>query len=185
MEDAFARCHPAVNLLYFALVLTGTMFFWHPACQLLSLGFGLAYLVYLEHWPAVCRRLRWMVPLFVLTALINPAFSHAGATILAYFPSGNPLTLESIWFGLASAGMLLAALCWCFCCADILTTDKIVCLLGRALPALSLLLAMALRFVPRLRRQMQEIAKGPGGPAGPRPGAARQGAPQARICAPR
>ena len=129
MEDAFARCHPAVNLLYFALVLTGTMFFWHPACQLLSLGFGLAYLVYLEHWPAVCRRLRWMVPLFVLTALINPAFSHAGATILAYFPSGNPLTLESIWFGLASAGMLLAALCWCFCCADILTTDKIVCLL--------------------------------------------------------
>ena len=142
MEDAFARCHPAVNLLYFALVLTGTMFFWHPACQLLSLGFGLAYLVYLEHWPAVCRRLRWMVPLFVLTALINPAFSHAGATILAYFPSGNPLTLESIWFGLASAGMLLAALCWCFCCADILTTDKIVCLLGRALPALSLLLAM-------------------------------------------
>ena len=163
MEDAFARCHPAVNLLYFALVLTGTMFFWHPACQLLSLGFGLAYLVYLEHWPAVCRRLRWMVPLFVLTALINPAFSHAGATILAYFPSGNPLTLESIWFGLASAGMLLAALCWCFCCADILTTDKIVCLLGRALPALSLLLAMALRFVPRLRRQMQEIARAQAG----------------------
>ena len=62
MEDAFARCHPAVNLLYFALVLTGTMFFWHPACQLLSLGFGLAYLCLLYTSPSPRDRTRSRMP---------------------------------------------------------------------------------------------------------------------------
>ena len=44
----------------------------------------------------------------LLAALVNPAFVHQGATILTYFPSGNPLTLESILYGCAS-GVLLAA----------------------------------------------------------------------------
>ncbi len=158
MEDAFARCHPAVNLLYFALVLTGTMLFWHPGCLLLSLGFGLAYWIRLAHWDVVRRHLRWMAPLLVLTAAVNPLFSHVGDTVLAHLPTGSPLTLEAICFGLSAAVMLAAALFWCFCGAQILTTDRIVCLLGRPLPVLSLLLTMVLRFVPQLRRQMRQIA---------------------------
>lgn len=35
-----------------------------------------------------------MLPLLVITALINPAFSHQAVTILAYLPSGNPLTRD-------------------------------------------------------------------------------------------
>ena len=37
--------------------------------------------------------------LMLLAAVLNPAFSHHGATVLAYFPTGNPLTLESITGG--------------------------------------------------------------------------------------
>lgn len=39
--------------------------------------------------------------LFAVTAAVNPAFSHEGRTILRYLPSGNPLTLESILYGIA------------------------------------------------------------------------------------
>ena len=39
----------------------------------------------------------------------NPAFDHEGATLLAYLPSGNPLTLESIAYGVAAAVMHGAA----------------------------------------------------------------------------
>ena len=36
-NDAFSRCHPLVNFLYFALVLLGAMVLRHPACQVISL----------------------------------------------------------------------------------------------------------------------------------------------------
>ena len=36
-RDAFSSYHPAVNFLYFGLVLFFTMCFLHPACLLLSL----------------------------------------------------------------------------------------------------------------------------------------------------
>ena len=39
----------------------------------------------------------------LLAAVVNPAFVHQGVTILTYLPSGNPLTLESILYGLAAA----------------------------------------------------------------------------------
>ena len=43
--------------------------------------------------------LRVALPVLLLAALVNPAFNHAGVTILIYLPSGNPLTLESILYG--------------------------------------------------------------------------------------
>ena len=36
-HHAFLACHPAVNLLYFVLVLTFSMFFLHPLCLAVSL----------------------------------------------------------------------------------------------------------------------------------------------------
>ncbi len=45
---------------------------------------------------------------------MNLAFNHEGATILAYLPSGNPLTLESIAYGFAAAAMLAAVVLWFF-----------------------------------------------------------------------
>ena len=41
--DAFSSYHPAVNFLYFGLVLFFTMCFLHPACLLLSLAAALAH----------------------------------------------------------------------------------------------------------------------------------------------
>lgn len=95
-RDAFSSYHPAVNFLYFGLVLFFTMCFLHPACLLLSLAAALRYAVCLNGRRAVRRSLRYLLPAALLAALINPAFNHQGATILTYLPSGNPLTLESL-----------------------------------------------------------------------------------------
>jgi len=99
-----------------------------------------------------------MLPILIITALLNPAFNHQGSTILAYLPNGNPLTLESILFGISAAVMLVTVIFWFTCFNEIMTSDKIVYLFGRVIPALSLLLAMALRFVPRFRAQVKAIS---------------------------
>ena len=93
----------------------------------------------------------------LLAALVNPAFNHAGMTILTYLPTGNPLTLESILYGLAAGCMLCAVLLWFVCYNRVLTSDKFVYLFGRVIPALSLVLSMTLRFVPRFKQQMDTV----------------------------
>lgn len=154
--DAFSGYHPAVNALYFALVLGFTMFFSHPACLAASLLSALAYAVCLRGRRAVRGALACL-PLLLAAAAANPLFNHAGATILAYLPSGNPLTLESILCGLGSSCMLGAVLLWFTCCTAVLSSDKVMYLFGRVLPVLSLLLSMTLCFVPRLRAQLRAV----------------------------
>lgn len=158
-RDAFSSYHPAVNFLYFGLVLFFTMCFLHPACLLLSLAAALRYAVCLNGRRAVRRSLRYLLPAALLAALINPAFNHQGATILTYLPSGNPLTLESIAYGLAAAALLSAMVTWFSCYTAVMTSDKFVYLFGRVIPALSLVLSMALRFVPRFQVQARAVSQ--------------------------
>ena len=157
--DPFSQCHPGVNALYFALVLGFTMFFTHPVSLALSLGSALAYGAVLRGKRSLLRSLGYTLPIFLLAAVLNPAFNHQGATILAYLPSGNPLTLESILYGLAAAGMLAAVLVWFSCCTQVMTADKFVYLFGRVIPALSLILSMTLRFIPRFTRQLRSVSQ--------------------------
>ncbi len=155
--SAFRNAHPLVNFILFGLILALTVCVDHPIIRALSAFCGAAYYFFLSQ-NALRFTLRVVLPLSLLTAILNPAFNHRGATILTYFPSGNPLTAESLIYG-AFAGVLLAAsLFWFACLSDIMTTDKFVYLFGRILPSLGLLLSMALRFVPLFHRKLREAA---------------------------
>ncbi|MDO4581277.1 MAG: energy-coupling factor transporter transmembrane component T [Bacillota bacterium] len=155
--DTFSSYHPLINFLWFGLVLLFSMFFLHPVCLGMSLSCAFAYSLYLSGGKATRRRLLFLLPLLLMTALLNPAFNHEGATILAYLPNGNPLTWESICYGLAAGVMLAAVLCWFVCYNLVMTSDKFVYLFGRVIPALSLVLSMTLRFVPKFKAQLQIV----------------------------
>ncbi len=114
-----------------------------------------AYSLYLRGKKAAKFGLKYMLPMFVVAALINPAFSHSGKTILSYLPNGNPLTLESIIYGIAAAVMLISVIIWFSCYNEVMTSDKFVYLFGRIIPALSLVLSMTLRFVPKFKAQIR------------------------------
>ena len=158
-RDTFSSCHPTISFLYFGLVLLFTMCFDHPLARLVSLAGALCYSLYLNGRKAARFSLLYMLPMLLLTAIINPAFSHEGVTILAYLPSGNPLTLESILFGIASALMLVAVVLWFSCYNAVMTSDKFVYLFGRVIPALSLVLSMTLRFVPKFKAQARAVSE--------------------------
>jgi len=156
-RDAFSTCHPVVNLTYFTLVLLFSMCWMHPVCLAVSLVVAITYVLSLRGTAASLNLFGVLLPMALLAAVINPAFNHRGVTILTYLPSGNPLTLESILFGLASAGMLTTVLLWFSCLTTVMTSDKWVYLFGRILPAFSLVLSMTLRFVPKFRHQFQVV----------------------------
>lgn len=155
-RDAFSARHPAVGFLFFALVLVLTTFLMHPVTLAVSLLAALLYCARLDR-AGLRQVLRLLVPLALLAALINALFNHEGATILWYFPSGNPLTLESLLYGLAAAIMLAAVVLWLRCASRVLSSDKIVWLFGRTAPVFGLLLSMTLRFVPLFRARFREV----------------------------
>ena len=152
-RDTFSGYHPTVNFLYYALVLLFSMCLMHPVYLAISLTGALAYDIYLKGRKAVRFAVMGLLPMAVLAALVNPAFNHEGATILTYLPSGNPLTLESMLYGAAAAVMLASVVLWFSSYNEIMTSDKFVYLFGRVIPALSLVLSMVLRFIPKFKAQ--------------------------------
>lgn len=158
MKDAFSTFHPVVNFTYFTAVLLFSMCFMHPVFLAVSLACSFLYSARLKGKKAVRFNLLYLLPFMLCMAVINPAFNHAGVTILFYLKSGNPVTLESVLYGLAAAGMFSAVILWFSCYNAVMTSDKFIYLFGRLIPALSLVLSMALRFVPRYRAQLQVIS---------------------------
>ena len=158
MRDTFSNYHPFVNMLYFAVVTAFNMFFTHPACLVISFICAFIYSLYLSGKKALKFSLVYMLPMLIVTALLNPAFNHQGGTILTYLPGGNPLTLESIVYGIVAALMLMTVISWFSCFNKVMTSDKFVYLFGRIIPALSLILSMSLRLVPRFQSQIKVIS---------------------------
>ena len=156
--NEFKGYHPIVNFAYFALVIGFSMFFMHPVCLCISLCAAFTYSVMLKGASAIKSNLLYMLPMMLVTAIVNPAFNHEGVTVLEYLPSGNPLTLESILYGISAAIMLVSVICHFSCYNAVMTSDKFVYLLGRVIPSLSLILSMTLRFVPRFSAHLKEVA---------------------------
>ncbi len=158
MKNEFSRFHPAVNFLYFSAVLLFSMFLMNPVCIFISLICSLSYCIRLRGVKALRGFFLALLPVMLTASVLNPLFNHEGATILAYFPSGNPLTLESIIFGGAAAGVIGCVLLWFSCFSEIMTADKFMYLFSRIIPSLSLVLSMTMRFVPRLLSHTKEVS---------------------------
>ncbi|MBQ6894659.1 MAG: energy-coupling factor transporter transmembrane protein EcfT [Clostridia bacterium] len=154
----FKNYHPVVNLVYFISVIGFSMFIMHPLCLLISLFCAFVLLAVLKGINVVKSGLKYTLPSLFLMAAINPAFNHDGATILAYFPGGNPLTLESVCYGFAAASMMISVICWFSCFNEIMTSDKIIFIFGKPAPSVSLIISMTLRFVPRLAQYIKHAS---------------------------
>lgn len=157
MKDAFSNYHPIVNLTYFLMVLGCASLLRHPVCLGIALVSSTIYASVLTGKENLIRIIKGMLPMSVMIIIINPLVNHQGVTILGYFRSGNPFTLEACIYGFAAAAIIWSLVQWFVCWNRIMTTEKLIYLFGRLMPALSLVVSMSLRFVPRYQRQLHKI----------------------------
>ena len=152
----FELCHPAVNLIYFAAVVASMITFQHPVFLVISFLCAFAYSVKRNGWKAVVFNLCLL--LFVVAfALYYSSYTHFGMTVLHQNMVGNNMTLESLVYG-AVLGVIGAGICmWFSCVFSVFTTDKVVYLFGKVSPRLSLFLAIALRMIPRIKKEAKRI----------------------------
>ena len=152
----FERCHPAVNLIYFAAVLVGMITFQHPVFLVISFLCAFAYSVKRNGWKAVVFNL-CLLPFVVAFALYYSSYTHFGMTVLCQNMVGNNMTLESLVYGVV-LGVIGAGVCmWFSSVFSVFTTDKVVYLFGKVSPRISLFLAILLRMCPRIGREAKRI----------------------------
>jgi energy-coupling factor transport system permease protein len=157
-RDAFSGLHPGPCYVFFGFTLVFTVVFLHPAVLGVSFICATVYAVYLRRGKAVRFALCFLLPVMVLSAILNPVFNHRGATILFYLWTGNPVTLESLFYGVAGALMIGSVIQWFYCYNATMTSDKFLWLFGRATPTIALIISMTLRMVPRYTDQAKRIA---------------------------
>lgn len=157
--DTFSGYHPIINFLYYLMVIGISMLYMHPVFLGTALAAALSYAIYLKGRNALKSLLMKPLLICLLTAALNPLFNHEGATMLFYLKNGNPITLESIVYGIGAGTMLSTTLMWFSSFHIIITADKLTYLFGKTVTAFSLLLSMALRFVPKFSEQMKKVAQ--------------------------
>ena len=152
----FERCHPAVNLIYFAAVLVGMITFQHPVFLTVSFLCTFAYSIKRSGSKALIFNLCLLL-LIAAFALYYSSYTHFGITVLQQNVIGNNMTLESLVYGTV-LGVVGAGICiWFSCVFSVFTTDKVVYLFGKVSPRLSLFLAILLRMVPRIKKEAKRI----------------------------
>lgn len=152
----FDRLNPIVAFMYFVLTLVISMISLNPIIIGISYIFSLLLYGLLKGFRNLFKSLIYSLVILLLIALTNPLFVHKGETIL-FFLNENPVTKESILYGFTTATMLLTVYYWCSCYSEIMSSDKFIYLFGKITPKLSLLLSMALGFIPKLKRKYNEI----------------------------
>jgi energy-coupling factor transport system permease protein len=156
MKDAFSKCHPAVNFLFFAGAIGTSVLIQHPMYLLVGILTGATYYLLLngrKGW----KMLLGMAMLFLFLMAINPLFNTFGETPLCYL-FGRPYTLEALRYGAVLGGVFVTMLIWFGCYNKVLTSDKFTSLFGNLIPAISLLLVMVFRMVPNLMRKAAQFA---------------------------
>ncbi|HBJ16577.1 MAG TPA: hypothetical protein DDY90_08965 [Clostridiales bacterium] len=152
----FESCHPAVNFIFFAAALYGTVRFDHPVFLAIACASAFAYSVRRCGKRAAAVNLGFL-PLILAFALYYSSYHHFGVTVLRQNFIGNNLTVESFVCGLV-IGLQFATLCmWLEAIFRVVTSDKVVYLFGRVSPRLSLFLTILLRFIPRIGREARKI----------------------------
>ncbi|MBE5816275.1 MAG: energy-coupling factor transporter transmembrane protein EcfT [Clostridiales bacterium] len=104
------------------------------------------------------RAREFLLPLVIIpvSAVINPVFSHNGVTVL-FIINDTPITLESTLYGAGIGVMISAVIYWFKSFTVIMTSDRLLYVCSAVSPRLALVFSMAIRYVPLLIRQREEV----------------------------
>lgn len=94
----FDSYHPAINFLFFTVMILATVFFDQPVFLIISYLCPFVYSVVLKGKKAAIFDLI-LIPLILIYALYYASYHHFGVTYLRQNFIGNQITLEAFIYG--------------------------------------------------------------------------------------
>lgn len=154
--DRFSKYNPKATLLYFACIITATLLVFNPVYLSISLIASFCYKLISNGVVKSASFLKLVLPVIVLIAVFNMLFVHKGVTLL-FTLYDISFTLEALVYGICQGGLFAAVVLWISCYNTVVSAEGFMAVFGRLSPNLSLVFSMALTFIPRLRKNMNEI----------------------------
>jgi energy-coupling factor transport system permease protein len=157
MKSRFTTFHPLINFSYYIGSLILFMLFMHP----IFLIVGITILIIIHYFEDRFRNLRrWLFFMFLTGLLIlvmNPLFNERGRNLL-FEVFGHRVTLEAVIYGGMSALSIVGVMALFVSYNENMTPNKLLFLFSRFLPQFAVLLMLTLRFIPLMRRRLEEIS---------------------------
>lgn len=152
----FSNFHPAVVLFYFIAGIALNMVIFDPVILLISLLSQAFLYLYLKGAGEGIKFVLQCLVVIVFCGGINMLVNHRGTGVLCYM-GGLPVTLECLFYGCMTGVLLAASLLLFGSYNHVMTSEKIMCLFGNLFPHFSLIFSMALRLVPKMKRDYKMI----------------------------
>ena len=110
----------------------------------------------LQGKKAVLTFVTFLLPFTLLVALFNMVFTSYGVDVL-FSLANKHFTLEGFFYGLCQGVMFSSVILWLSNYSIVMSSDKFMSVFSKLAPNLTLVLTMTFSFIPRLRKNAQEI----------------------------
>lgn len=154
--DKFSNFNPKVCFLFFVFAVLLILLNFNPIFLVISLLAGVIYNAMLQGKKAFKMFFAFLLPFTILIGLFNMAFTSYGIDVLFSISNKN-FTAEGLAYGLCQGVMFSSVIVWLSSYSYVLSSDKFMSVFSKLAPNLTLVLTMTLSFIPRLRKNAQEI----------------------------
>lgn len=157
MIHRFHDFHPFVTFIYYVGAISLLMIMLHPvflvAAFLIILGIN-----YQQDRCKGIKRWRYFIlfsGLFIV--VLNPLFNERGLHLL-FIIFEHRVTLEAVLYGGITALSLIGIVSLFVSYNEVMTPNKLLFLFARVLPQFAVLLMLTLRFIPLMKRRLDDIS---------------------------
>jgi len=151
----FEKFCPLTQFIYFCMVLSMFMFFQNPIILLIALISALISCVFILRSIKISD-VEFLILTILLCTLLNPLLSHNGVHVL-FFLNSKAVTVEALLYG-ANFGLLLATvILWFKIFSKVFGSDRFLSLFASKLPKTSMIISVALRFIPLFTERYKNI----------------------------
>nr|WP_319372977.1 energy-coupling factor transporter transmembrane component T [uncultured Methanobacterium sp.] len=150
--------HPAVYVLYYFILIIFA-FLYNDPYYLISFLICISVLIALQGISQEFKSIiKFFIPMSILIIILNPLTSHVGTTQI-YIVGNFSITLEALVYGILMSVSLLIILLVFSSYNRAVSYQEMLYLFSKRFPHISMVIIMALRFVPLLSYRLSEVNK--------------------------
>ena len=157
MKPRFDRFHPFVTFLFYAGAVSLMVLMLHPLFLLISIAIIVLVNILHDRMNGLRRWSYFMIITFLLMLMMNPLFNERGRHLL-FEINQHRVTEEAVVYGGMNALSIIGIIALFVSYNVIMTPNKLLFLFAKLLPQFAVLLMLTLRFIPLMRRRLEEIA---------------------------
>ena len=150
--------HPASYIIYYLILIIFAFLFNNPY-YIISFLICITILIALQGIRGEFKNLiKFFIPMALLIVILNPLVSHMGVTQI-YIIGNFSVTLEALIYGILMSLTLLIILLIFASYNSAVSYQEMLYIFSKKFPHISMIIIMALRFIPLLNYRLAEVNK--------------------------